>query len=53
MAAKHGIHVPSLVADSLVTEEEEGLILDEGIDLDDTVQVPLPTLGTTPAGGGA
>ena len=29
VASKHGIHVPSLVADSLVTEEEEGLLLDD------------------------
>lgn len=29
LAAKHGLHVPSLVADSLVTEEEEGMILDQ------------------------
>lgn len=46
VAAKHGIHVPSLVADSLVTEEEKGMILDQ------TVETPLPPLGFAPAGGG-
>jgi branched-chain amino acid transport system permease protein len=46
VAAKHGIHVPSLVADSLVTEEEEGMLLDQ------TVETPLPPLGLAPLGGG-
>jgi branched-chain amino acid transport system permease protein len=39
VAAKHGIHVPSLVADSLVTQEEDGLILDDPDALDEAVGV--------------
>ena len=50
VAAKHGIHVPSLVADSLVTEEEEGLILDDQDALDATIEMPVHTLGAG-AGG--
>jgi branched-chain amino acid transport system permease protein len=46
VAVKHGIHVPSLVADSLVTEEEEGMLLDQ------TVETPLPPLSLTPVGAG-
>ena len=52
MAAKHGIHVPSLVADSLVTEEEEGLILDDSDALDVTLEVPIPVLDGAVTGVG-
>jgi branched-chain amino acid transport system permease protein len=47
VAAKHGIHVPSLVADSLVTHEEAGMLLDQPVD-----DVPPAGLGFAPAGGG-
>ena len=52
VAAKHGIHVPSLVADSLVTEEEEGLILDDQNALEATIEMPVHTLEAAPQGSG-
>lgn len=42
VAAKHGLHVPSLVADSLVTQEEEGMLLDDLDELEKTVEAPIP-----------
>jgi branched-chain amino acid transport system permease protein len=50
VAAKHGIHVPSLVADSLVTEEEEGLLLDDPEALDETLETPI-AVPAGPVGG--
>ena len=52
VAARHEIHVPSLVADSLVTEEEEGLILDDQEALEATIDMPVQTLELEPAEGG-
>jgi branched-chain amino acid transport system permease protein len=54
VAAKHGIHVPSLVADSLVTDEEEGLILDDADALGEALDTPTQQPREhAPAGGGA
>jgi branched-chain amino acid transport system permease protein len=50
VAAKHGLHVPSLVADSLVTEEEEGMLLDDREELDKTLEAPIPDAVLEPAG---
>ena len=49
VAAKHGIHAPSLVADSLVTEEEEGMLLDEP---EETQEELMPAADLVPAGAG-
>lgn len=45
VAAKHDIHVPSLVADSLVTGEDHVEALDQ------TAEIPLPAFTVAPAGG--
>jgi hypothetical protein len=48
VAAKHGIHVPSLVADSLVTDEDEAHVPD----LDDVTDIVAVERTLAPVGGG-
>jgi branched-chain amino acid transport system permease protein len=48
VAARHGIHVPSLVADSLVTDEDEAHVPD----LDEVTEIVAVERSLVPVGGG-